>query len=124
MLPASRVSVCSQGDKYAQGTGTARGEGDPLIAAAFREDSNKHNAVVSSFDSTDGFSALFLVQGISVALLFFVLPVFSGTSGRSSDRQFLWEESVVFGLMLLALVCLIVDERYQRQTRKVGTAKR
>lgn len=85
-------------------------ENQPLLNGS--RDHVEHDGSTTSFDSTDGFSALFLIQGIAVAFLFFVLPLCSGTSGRSSDEQFMWEEGIVFGLMLLALACLCVDEQH------------
>lgn len=63
-----------------------------------------------TFDSTDGFSVFFFLNSVAVAVLFFLLPVFAGASGRSSSMQFLLEEAVTFGLLLLAAAAIFVDE--------------
>jgi hypothetical protein len=62
------------------------------------------------FDSSDGFSALFLVQGVTIGVLFFLLPLSAQKSGtRSSTQQFLCEQAVVFGLLLVGVACLFAD---------------
>jgi hypothetical protein len=80
-----------------------------------RERQATYNSSTIVFDSTDGFSALFLCQSIAIAVFFFILPLFAESSGRSSDKQFIWEESGVFALMLLAAACVFVDEYHHHR---------
>eukprot|EP00038_Savillea_parva_P025857 m.49843 g.49843 ORF g.49843 m.49843 type:complete len:565 (+) comp7172_c0_seq2:499-2193(+) len=82
------------------------------------DDVHSHDDVVHHADNNDGgltldaavgFATLNLVQGLTVAVLFFGLPLAAGTSGRSSDWQFFMEEVVTLGLMVIAAICLVMD---------------
>jgi hypothetical protein len=52
----------------------------------------------------------FLLNSIAVAAIFFLLPLFAESSGRSSSTQFLWEEGITFSLMLSAAIGVFADE--------------
>lgn len=71
----------------------------------------------NTFHSSDGFSALFLVQGVTIGVMFFILPLSAEKSGRSSVRQFFWEQVVVVGLLFVGMICLFIDTAYANHAK-------
>lgn len=87
---------------------TVPDESAPLLTGKF--DSTSDSESSNTTTTTDGFSVFFLLNSIAVAAIFFLLPLFAESSGRSSSTQFLWEEGITFSLMLSAAIGVFADE--------------
>ena len=71
-------------------------ESDPLLRPGPAREGG--GGVEAAFESSDGYSAFFLASSLSIGGMFFAMPYFTdGTSGKSTQQQFLYEEAATFG---------------------------